>query len=215
MKERAQAGLRRPLASDPGMRSSARRAGSGSSSAAAGDGLPGLTRPRCVRVGPSMRPLIPPSPTPGTQASLPPPPAASRRRTRGGRRGAFAMPRSARCGACVSRTFANPPVGGPSAIRETATSPIAGSRRSEANPIAPVTAGWLTGPRTRDRPYEGDKEFRPSRVHEPFCEDGRYTVSICSNTQIWPGAFRPASRRVEADWMKSGRKPALCAVVST
>ena len=66
---------------------------------------------------------------------------------REGRRGALAKPRSGRCGGCGSRTFANPPAGGRSAIREAETSPIAGSRRRKASPIAPAIAGWLTGRR--------------------------------------------------------------------
>ena len=39
--------------------------------------------------------------------------------------------------------------------------------------------------------------------------------SVFSNTQIRPGASAPASRRVEADRMRSGRKPNSRAVVST
>ena len=44
---------------------------------------------------------------------------------------ALAKPRSERCDGCGSRTFANPPAGGRSAIREAEISPIAGSRRSK------------------------------------------------------------------------------------
>ena len=44
-----------------------------------------------------------------------------------------------------------PPAGGRSAIREAGTSPIAGSRRRRASPIAPAIAGWPIGRRRRGR----------------------------------------------------------------
>jgi hypothetical protein len=44
--------------------------------------------------------------------------------------------------------------------------------------------------------------------------DRVYRPAVPSNTQMRPGALTPASRRVEADWISSGRKAASRAVVS-
>src|SRR5580692_4125120 len=135
-------------------------AGSGSSSVAAGGAPPRLTRRRPARVGPNGRPCLTPSPTLKSKAR----PLAVSRPGRGGRpHGLTAKPISERCGGCVSRTFANPHVGGRSAIREAEISPIAGSRRPTANPIAPAIAEWLTDPRTRDRSRASDKGSAPSQ----------------------------------------------------
>ena len=89
-----------------------------------------------------------------------------------------------------------------------------------ASPIAPAIAEWLIGRRRRGRPRASDKGSAPSRVHGDCRESGAQSCAPCpravlSNTQIRPGASAPASRRVDADWMRSGRKPASRAVVST
>ena len=134
----------RRWASGPATLSSARRAGSGSNSTAAAGALRPAPRRR-ARLGRNGRRLATLGPTPPSQAR----PVALARDPwlapgRGRRRGHSAKPRSERCDGCGSRTFVNPPAGGRSAIREAGTSPIAGSRRWKASPIAPAIAGWPT-----------------------------------------------------------------------
>jgi hypothetical protein len=150
LQERAQAISPRSLAWDPATLSSARRAGSGSSSAAALGALH-LARRRPARVGPNGRLLVTLGPRPRTKAPTPSPLLAVSRRWRGGgRHGSLAKPRSERCDGSGSRTSAKPPAAGRSAIREAEISPIAASSPSRANPIAPAIAGWLIA-----RPRQG------------------------------------------------------------
>jgi hypothetical protein len=139
-------------ASDPETRSLARRAGSESNSTAAGAPLC-AGRPHPARLVSNGRQRIPLGATPTHNALAPPLLAipSSCRRTAGRQDRALASPKSARCDGCGSRTFVNPPAGGRWAIREAEISPIAGSRRPEANPIAPAIARWLIGRHGRDR----------------------------------------------------------------
>jgi len=60
--------------------------------------------------------------------------------TAGRRERALASSRSERCDGCGWRTFVTPPAGGRWAIRGAGILPIAGSRQSEASPIAPAIA---------------------------------------------------------------------------
>ena len=67
---------------------------------------------------------------------------------RGRRHGPLPRQRLGRCAGCGSRKFADPPADGRSAIRGAGISPIAGSSRPKAAPIAPAIAGWpIAGPR--------------------------------------------------------------------
>ena len=98
---------------------------------------------------------------------VPPPPCLLRRRRR--RRGLSPRPRSGRCAASGSRKSANSPADGRWAIRRARTSPIAGSRRRRATPIAPAIAGLLISRRRRER---GPAAMRGDGRTHPAAEEG-------------------------------------------
>jgi hypothetical protein len=216
-KEKAQATSPWRSASDPETRSLARQAGSESNLAA--EAPPSTGRGCPARLGPNGRQRIPRSPRSTRNA-----PALSsltiprrRRGTTRWREGPLPSSRSERCDGCGWRTFVTPPAGGRWAIRGAEILPIAGLPRSEASPIAPATAKWLIGRRSRDRSHRSDEGSVPSGVHggcrEVACHG--YSPTVLPNTQIRPGASAPASRRVDSDWIRSGRNPASRALVST
>ena len=71
----------------------------------------------------------------------------------------------------------NPPAAGRWATREAEISPIVGSRRPEANPIAPAIAKWLIGHRTRDR-SGGSEGSAPLGVRGGYREAEREAYAL-------------------------------------
>src|SRR6202453_4920581 len=181
-RERAQATFLQRSASDPETPSLARRAGSESNSAGAG-ALPCAGRAHPARLGLNGRQRITLGPTPTHSAPALPRFAIwkSRRGTAGRQGEALAQPRLERCDGCGSRRFATPPADGRSAIRGAEISPIAGSRRSEANPIAPAIAKWRIGRRRRGRARASDKGSAPSGVHGGCREASRVRPKVAAN----------------------------------
>ena len=80
-------------------------------------------------------------------------------------------------------------------------------RRPLPNGLSVVAAA--TDPAGARAPRHREFMAAVVRRYAPICR------SVFPNTQIRPGASAPASRRVDADWIRSGRKLSLRAMVST
>ena len=113
----------------------------------------------------------------------------------GARLGPLAKPRSGRCGGCGLRKSANPPAAGRSAIREAVISPIAGSPRSGASPIARAIAGWPTGRHRRGRAGSG-KASPPSGIRGGWPEDS--ARRLCAGRRRHPLEHADQAGRVRA-----------------
>ena len=219
--ERARAISLRRSGWDPGTRSSARRAGSESNSRAAAAALRRPAPRRSARGGRNGRMFGTLGRMRKTMAPIPPLFGDLQIKPREGRGAAWTFG-EAEIGEMRRLRFEE--------IRKSACRwPLGDPRSGDFAYCGLTPVGGQSYCAGHCRMAYRPPQARPSRQrqglhrHREFVAGGLRTargayapagVAILSNTQIRPGASAPASRRVDADWTRRGRKPASWAVVS-